>query len=353
MSAGSINVSVSGSIDLGLVTNDETGTAGESSAATVSVNSTDAGGYTLVLSGANSEGKLVGENPDNYFSSISETTGLRESTFAADSSYNNKWALLPSVYNGIENDKNDPYLYRVPMGDNLAILDQTTSASLSPNTYTLAVAARANSNTAIDNYSNSFVVAATGNNTDYTITYTDPLDFPDTQVGTTDGSSITISGVTPKKNGYKFSGWCSEVPSGTTCSGTTYQPGESYSLSSGARANLYAIWTPITCNGVMLQADNGRYYCFTNSTSTWANRNAGQCGDTTVWHIPAREDLYTLSHYNNNPKLYNALGLSSNRYYWSGTEYVSSNAYALNVNSSNSSVYNYDKTSNYYIMCVQ
>ncbi len=357
-SAGSISVSVSGDINLGLVTNDETGTAGESSAATVSVTSTDAGGYTLMLAGGNSEGKLVGTDSSNYFTSITDT--VKESTFASSSDYNNKWGLLPSVYNGIANDTNDPYLYRVPTGNNLANIDTTHSPNSSPNEYTLAVSARANNNTAIDTYSNSFVVSATGNATDYTINYTDPLDFPEMQIGSTDSNSVTLSTVVPKRNGYKFAGWCSEVPSGFTCSGITYQPGDSYSLGSGSRANLYAMWTEITCNGTMIQSDTSRYYCFTNTTATWTARSASSCGDTSIWKIPTMAEIYTLFNYassngSGGNKLYKTLELSGGHNYWSDTENPNNanEAFLINVGSSSSSRSAGSKTSSQYIMCVQ
>ena len=52
--------------------------------------------------------------------------------------------------------------------------------------------------------------------------------------------------------------------------------------------------------------------------------------------------------------LYSVLGLSSDRFYWSSTEYGSINAYYLRVYSSSSnSAYSYDKSFSYYVLCYQ
>ena len=70
-------------------------------------------------------------------------------------------------------------------------------------------------------------------------------DMPSTQSGT-DDIGIALSAATPIREGYTFKGWCSIVPSGDTCFGTTYSPGATHYLNHTAPANntitLYAMW---------------------------------------------------------------------------------------------------------------
>ncbi|MBR2725680.1 hypothetical protein IKE87_00185, partial [Candidatus Saccharibacteria bacterium] len=113
--------------------------------------------------------------------------------------------------------------------------------------YTLALAARVSSNMSLDSYGQTFVLAATGNGYDYHIGYTDDQQtLPADQYGNTQSSTITLSNVTPTKDGWVFKGWCSTTTTsgGTACPGTTYQPGATITLdgTTGNDLNLHAIW---------------------------------------------------------------------------------------------------------------
>ena len=78
-------------------------------------------------------------------------------------------------------------------------------------------------------YTNTFNVILVGNVVNYSITYNDTVvsNMPVDVLGTADSSgSVTISSITPTRDGYTFTGWCDQAPTITsnvyTCDGTTY-----------------------------------------------------------------------------------------------------------------------------------
>ena len=243
--AASISVSISGEMNLNLVASDE-GMFGTSTPTTISVVSSNSSGYTLTLTGDRNDGKLVGSNPEHYFTSI--TSPLTEAEFNTPAN-NGKWGILPSKYNSADNTS----YQKAPTTNEPATIDTTSMANYSPNTYTLAVAARANtgagSMTLADEYSGTFTLAATGNAIDYDIAYVDDsAGLPGLTYGSSSTGTATVSSTVPTKPGYEFAGWCNtEVALGAACTGTTYPAGSEYVLSSGDNnVTLHAIWDPIT-----------------------------------------------------------------------------------------------------------
>lgn len=112
----------------------------------------------------------------------------------------------------------------------------------------------------LGSYTNASVFAAVGNNVSYTMEFSENT-VENMPANILDGSSpdtqaIIPSGTTntPTRPGYKFAGWCdqSTTKSGnndTCASGHSYQPGETYPLSSTTgsanKIKLYAIWQEI------------------------------------------------------------------------------------------------------------
>ncbi len=233
--AGSITVTINdSSADLNLVAAEGGVAYGESDTASFSVSTTSTGGYTTTITGGNSDGKLTGTDSSNYFTSIN-------SAIASPANFNNgTWGFKPNAYNGTANVIYQP----VPTSSEAALIDRTSSAMTG--NYTLAVAAKTDTNTAADTYSYKFTVAATTNATDYDIAFVDPgSNMPERMINSTTGSTVTLPSTTPVRDGYTFAGWCTEsVSPGSACTGTTYTAGATYTLTSGSAndVTLYALW---------------------------------------------------------------------------------------------------------------
>ncbi|MBR2725795.1 hypothetical protein IKE87_00790, partial [Candidatus Saccharibacteria bacterium] len=204
--------------------------------------------YTLTIAGSNDTGRLVGSNDNTkYLSSI--TTPLTESQFNTDA-HNDQWGFLPSsLYNASTSTTiNNTDYQPSPIHTTPTTMDVTSSPTDNDgNDYTLALASRISPNMSLDSYGQTFVLAATGNGYDYHIGYTDDQQtLPADQYGNTQSSTITLSSVTPTKDGWVFKGWCSTTTTsgGTACPGITYQPGATITLdgTTGNDMNLHAIW---------------------------------------------------------------------------------------------------------------
>ncbi len=233
--AGSITVTINdNSADLNLVAAEGGIAYGESDTASFSVSTTSSGGYTTTIAGGNSDGRLTGTDSSNYFSSIA-------SAISSPSDFNNgTWGFKPSTYNSASNASYQP----VATSSSAATIDVTNSATTG--NYTLSVAAKTDTNTAPDTYSYNFVVSATTNAIDYDFAFVDPGDdMPARMIDSTTGSTVTLPNTIPTRSGYVFAGWCTEsVSPGSSCTGTTYQPGSTYTLDSGSNNNVtfYALW---------------------------------------------------------------------------------------------------------------
>src|SRR5574344_924315 len=110
-------------------------------------------------------------------------------------------------------------------------------------------------------------------------------------------STISCSGVGSSTGGtyyntYTFNGWYTAVTGGTKV--TSYY--------SSSNTTLYAQWTttpnyggcsvtPPTCNGKLITKTiaSMNYQCYTESTTTWANRSTSYCGGS-GWHIPTLDE---------------------------------------------------------------
>ena len=244
--ASSISISLTGNVNLNILKDNTNPTFGKSTTQTATVTSDHFTGYTLTIAGSNDTGRLVGSNDSTkYLSSI--TTPLTESQFNTDA-HNDQWGFLPgALYNTSTSTKVMNTNYQPsPIATTPTTIDVTNSPTTGEN-YTLALASRISPNMSLDSYGQTFVLAATGNGYDYHIGYTDDQQtLPADQYGNTQSSTITLSNVTPTKDGWVFKGWCSTTTTsgGTACPGTTYQPGATITLdgTTGNDMNLHAIW---------------------------------------------------------------------------------------------------------------
>ncbi|MBR2709625.1 hypothetical protein IKE72_00930 [Candidatus Saccharibacteria bacterium] len=240
-----INITLSGNAELNLARSNDGAVYGESSAQTATVSTNHFTGYTFSIQGDNDTGRLVGANDTTkYLDSI--TTAIPKADFNTDT-YNNKWAFIPDhLYNGtvaVENNNYQPG----PLKTTPTVIDKPTSPNEDGREYKLAIAARVDSTMNLDSYGQTFILAATGSGYDYHIGYTDDQQtLPADQFGNTPNNTITLSSVKPTKDGWVFKGWCDTTTTnnGTTCPGTTYQPGATITLD-GTKVNsmnLHAIW---------------------------------------------------------------------------------------------------------------
>ena len=251
--ASSISISLADNVSLYLLKDNTNPTFGKSTTQTATITSDHYTGYTLTIAGSDDTGRLVGaNNPSNYLESITSPV-LDDATFNTDT-YNNKWGFLPgTLYNSSTSTAVTNTSYQLSPTTTPTTIDVTTSPTTSAGTvYTLALGARIDSTMALDSYSQTFILAATGNGYDYFVSYTDDLnDMPENQEATNVSSTyINLSSSTPTKSGYTFAGWCDQktTNNGTTCPGNTYTAGERIDLD-GASANhydLHAIWDPTT-----------------------------------------------------------------------------------------------------------
>ena len=77
----------------------------------------------------------------------------------------------------------------------------------------------------------------------YKITYdkntTDTVsNLPVPQPGESSDGSAILSSTKPTRTNYGFYGWCTTVPVGLTCNGTTYKAGDSIPLTSGTENDI-------------------------------------------------------------------------------------------------------------------
>ncbi|MBR2709662.1 hypothetical protein IKE72_01120, partial [Candidatus Saccharibacteria bacterium] len=240
-----INITLSGNVELNLARSNDSAVYGESSAQTATVSTNHFTGYTFSIQGDNDTGRLIGANDNTkYLDSI--TTAMPKADFNSDT-YNNKWAFIPDhLYNGTTTVENTNY-QPSPLKTTPTIIDKPTSPNEQGRQYKLAIAARVDSTMNLDSYGQTFILAATGSGYDYHIGYTDDQQtLPADQFGNTPNNTITLSSVKPTKDGWVFKGWCDTTTTnnGTTCPGTTYQPGATITLD-GTKVNsmnLHAIW---------------------------------------------------------------------------------------------------------------
>ena len=235
------------------------GTFKKATASTLTASTNNATGYTLSISAPTSAGsdydKLINTTDNTAkLNSISSPTTEEQYKALNATSYNNTWGYLPSKYctdgTSASCATNTSFLPApTTTGD---ILDQTTSANPTANTYTIGMGTRIDSNTKTGKYTNSFVVKLVANAIPYTIIYDDNVvsNMPTDISSTTPDSTVNIASNTPIRAGYKFLGWCTVVPTNNNgtdeCTGgTTYQPSATLTIDqtgTGNNFHFYAMW---------------------------------------------------------------------------------------------------------------
>ncbi len=206
-------------ISLPLSVSNPNGTFSASTPAEVTVSTNNYTGYTLSI-GAKEDNadysKLVfGEYAFNSISSASSQNDFNNGT----------WGYKPSKINS---SANADYLPAPTYaGDTM---DVTAAANNEANSYSIALAAKADYTMPAGIYSNTFVITAVGNPVGYQITYDDNTEdevtnMPSAQTGDVTATEVTIASETPERSGYTFDGWHNDATN------TDYQPGDVISLS--------------------------------------------------------------------------------------------------------------------------
>ena len=239
-------------------TNDQ-GTFKKATASTITASTNNATGYTLTISAPASAGsdydKLINTTDNTAkLNSITAPTTEEQYKTLTNTSYNNTWGYLPSKYcsDGTSGScaANTSFLPApTTTGD---VLDQTTAANSTANSYTIGMGTRIDSTTKTGKYQGSFIVKLVANAIPYSIIYDDNAvsNMPTDVSTTTPDASVTIDSKVPVRAGYKFLGWCTVVPTnnnGTdTCTGgTQYQPSATLTIDqtgTGNNFHLYAMW---------------------------------------------------------------------------------------------------------------
>ena len=248
--ASSLSIALSGSPTINLPPTAD-GKFADSGNVTITVTTTHAAGYALSAeaSGSSNPTSLNTSGGTVGFQTIGTSndcpSGINASSFDT-SDCNGYWGYKPSVHNSVDNTTNNYYFASPTVsGDPL----DTTSDGQS-RTYTVSIGARADINTAMESYSNTFTFAVVANATPYTLTYADNSgEATGMPANITDGESategITLSSTEPSRDGYTFEGWCSLSTSSDSCTGVTYAAGATYNLNQTSSSNnitLYAIW---------------------------------------------------------------------------------------------------------------
>ena len=228
----------------------------------------NASGYTVNLKvGSGGTGTLVdSNNSDVNSNSIGSITGVVSTTefsSASGNDYNNKWGIMPSKYNGINNTTN--YYPATTAGFQM---DETSSANSTANNYTVGLGVRADFTASPGTYNNSaIIVEYVANPITYSINYftansedVSGMPVANPQTGTisqgTTSTSVNLA-VAPTRTGYSFLGWCMGTSSSSnitttngvdSCpSGSIFSAGQSFGIDATGTATdtyyLYAIWS--------------------------------------------------------------------------------------------------------------
>ena len=236
------------------------GTFSKSTGSTITASTNNATGYTLSISAPTSAGsdydKLINTTDNTAkLNSISTATTEEQYKASENTSYNNTWGYLPSKYctdgTSATCTANTSFLPApTTAGD---ILDQTTSANSTANTYTIGMGTRIDYNAKPGSYSNSYVVKLVANAMPYTITYNanGGTGAPANVDSSTFDETVALSSTTPTKTNYDFNGWCTVSPTTTAgvdaCTGgTTYAAGANWTLDQTSTTNaltLFAMWS--------------------------------------------------------------------------------------------------------------
>lgn len=252
----------SGSLSVDLV-GEAGGNFEESDDATITVRTDNFTGYNLSVRMSGSTDLSDG----NGHAITSISSAISEQTFVSGSAYNNKWGFKPSQYitntGGINTVVNNTDFLPAPSLEGM-LLDVTSAANSTDNTYTFSFGAKVDNQTPPGNYVGTYIVTAVVNSIVYNVTYdanagsetVTNMPTPNPQTTTIDGgtaaadSYVTLSDMTPVRNDKKFAGWCdvtttTDTTTGDdTCSGTLYEAGDDLPIDQTAAPNitLHAVW---------------------------------------------------------------------------------------------------------------
>ena len=207
-------------------------------------------GYSVTLLGSDTSGQLVNNITGDTLDTITSNTTESDFRTGSASTYANKWGYRLNVNNTTTTD------FMAAPTTNTAKTIYSTNA---PNTtgtsdnFTLALGARVDYEKQTGTYTNTFVLTAVANSISYQINYLDADGttqlLPSDAESNISASSIELNSTAPTKSGYNFLGWCDGTLSsdGESCTGTTYQPGDTYTFASlpstgTVTADLYAMW---------------------------------------------------------------------------------------------------------------
>ena len=256
--SSSLNLNLASNvISLDIDSTNANGTFKKSASNTISVTTDHYTGYTLSIKSTDTAASTTSPSLKNGSDTMpSITSSLTEEQFSSIGAinYNNKYGYLPSrictTANGCTS--NTSFLPAPTLtGD---ILDKTSSANPTANTYTMAIGARIDQTIPFGSYSNTFEVLLVANAIPYTIVYNDGVvsDMPVDVDTTSMTNKIRISNNTPTRDGYTFNGWCTvRVADNESCTGTTYQPNAEYTLDQTGTNNLqlFAMWSGSGASG--------------------------------------------------------------------------------------------------------
>ena len=255
-------LSISGDL---VIENLTPGNSSDSNIITISASSNNIVGYDIEAT--------VGDSTNNYtdlrISSSDSTnvfTSLSSNVSALNSFSNDKWGYSYSTDNGTTwisgntGSTNTGYnglpLYT---GTGVKIADTSSAGS---STIKFKIGAKASDTRASGDYTNviNFQMTSKILTTNYTLNYlpndgnngqdVSNMPNPATVSNTiTQNTNYTLSSSTPARDGYTFAGWCDGTVTTTnysdSCSGTTYQPGDAYTIRNvgdNITLMLYALW---------------------------------------------------------------------------------------------------------------
>ena len=250
---------------------------------TITASTNSFSGYTLSIAAQSGDNTTKLINTDTEKCPVTETkcsiaslSGVVTKNAYADpvdstavEAVRNTWGFSPSEYldgeTSIDNSATDGTEKYLPISTTATNLAKTIAANNDvPNTYTMKIGARVDSNIAMGTYENTFVIAAVGNGAAYTINYADnsgeATGMPGVQTGMTPDIIVELSGDQPSRVGYDFTGWCSvnNADNVFSCGGNIYQPGGSFGIdqTSENSITLYAIWEePCPTNTICYKAN--------------------------------------------------------------------------------------------------
>jgi len=223
-------------------------------------------GYTLTIKANDNAGQLTNSTTGDTLDSIAAATDQSTFTTGSAATYNNKWGYKPSKFNSTANTN-----YLPAPTTTASVLDKTTIANPTANTYTIALGARVDYTKPVGTYSSTYTLTAVANPVAYHISYYDGVNTAviGNQQSETSTASITVnptytSGSAPTRSTYTFKSWCLGTVNSTTtyntstktysnqatvCTGTEYATGANMPIDptvDNTNIKLYAVWTPTT-----------------------------------------------------------------------------------------------------------